>query len=67
MKKNAGKGSFVAPRNGHVAIIMTRGGGGAHGKTRKSERQAEKASLRQAIKASSHPEGQAGPLDEMTS
>lgn len=35
-----------APRNGHVAGMMTRGGGGAHGKTRKAERRAERMLIR---------------------
>lgn len=57
MRKNSGNGSFVAPRNGHVAVVMTMRGAGAHGKTRKAQRQADKVSLKRLIARGSQ-EGQ---------
>ena len=61
MKKNAGKGSFVAPRNGHVAVVMTMRGAGYHGKTQKAQRQADKVSLRQLV-ARGNPEAHPAAL-----
>lgn len=46
MRKNAGKGSYITPRNGHVARVMTMPGSGAHQKTKKAIRRADKVSLR---------------------
>lgn len=45
MRKNAGKGSFVAPRNGHVAVVMTMRGAGTHQKTKKAMRRLDKVRI----------------------
>ena len=51
MRKNAGKGSFVSPRNGHVAVVMTKCGAGAHQKTKKAIRRSERVSLSRMLRA----------------
>lgn len=51
MRKNAGKGTFVAPRNGHVAVVMTKCGAGAHQKTKKAIRRSERVSLNKMLRA----------------
>ena len=56
MRKNAGKGSYIAPRNGHVARVMTMPGAGAHQKTKKAIRRADKVSLKKmAVQACPSP------------
>lgn len=56
MRKNAGKGSYIAPRNGHVVRIMTMPGAGAHQKTKKAIRRADKVSLKKiAVQACPSP------------
>lgn len=51
-KKNS-KLPKSAPRNGHVASMMTRGGGGAHQKTVKAIRRADRISLAKAMRDTS--------------
>lgn len=56
MRKNAGKGSYIAPRNGHVARVMTMSGSGVHQKTKKAIRRADKVSLKKmAVQACPSP------------
>lgn len=52
MKPKSPKGS-LKPRNGFVGIALLRGGAGAHGKTNKAQRKADKVRLAKRMEITS--------------